>query len=137
MMEEDDDKSQFQYSTTQIITLAWISRCSASLSVIGSALIIFMILRRRKIRLALIHNQLIMCMSFIDILSSVFLGIGPAVAPREGSGNNSIAIGNDGTCAAQGFFITLGFAVPSYNAVSTKFVQYFIMLMMCSSIKRA
>lgn len=109
-------KIVFLYSAEQWSAITWSLRTSSLFSIVGSATIIFMILRRRKTRLALLHNRLIFCMSLIDILSSISFGTGPAAAPSEMRTAVFHSYGNDATCTAQGFFITLGFCVPSYNA---------------------
>jgi hypothetical protein len=67
-----------------------------------------MILRGRK-KISSTHNRLLLCMSGVDILNSAALAVS-ASAHNEAQGNKA-------TCTAQGFFITLGFAVPLYNAM--------------------
>ena len=80
---------------------ASIPHLSSSLSIVGSSIIVFMILRRRKVRLALMHNRLIFVMSIIDILNSLSNAVGPAAAPKESSSVIYGAKGTHATCTAQ------------------------------------
>jgi hypothetical protein len=99
----------FDSSESQWKAIIWTSRCSGILSILGSTTIIFMILRGRK-NISSTHNRLLLCMSGVDILNSSALAV-------SASAHNNGAQGNQATCTAQGFFITLGFAVPLYNAM--------------------
>jgi len=82
--------------------LIWIElRLSASFSIVGSSLIIYMIISDRKRKLARTYHRFMLLMSGFDVLQSIFMCI-PST--------------NIFTCTAQGFFLVLGLAVPSYNA---------------------
>ena len=105
------------YLKEQWIAISWTSRCSAFLSIVGSSTIIFMILRRRKVRLALVHNRIIFAMSIIDIFFSATFAIGPLAAPAEENGITVYgARGSDTTCTIQGFVFSVGLSCPLYNA---------------------
>jgi len=92
----------------------WLPRATSILSIFGSAAIIFIILSDRQRKLSRVKNRFMLFMSFFDIFQSIAMLVGTAAIPRStGMGG---AIGSNGTCAMQGFFITLGFAVPLYNA---------------------
>mmetsp|Transcript_62134 Transcript_62134/g.73586 ORF Transcript_62134/g.73586 Transcript_62134/m.73586 type:complete len:419 (+) Transcript_62134:78-1334(+) len=88
---------------------------SGLLSIIGSSLIVFIIIRNRGEKLARVHNRLILAMSIVDIFNSFALGLSIVPTPSNET-PCSMGLGNITTCTIQGFFITLGFAVPSYNA---------------------
>jgi len=84
------------------------------ISILGSCAIIYMILRGSK-KLRLLHNRILVCMSIVDVLYSSALSFSTSPIPR-GSRCTFGNIGNAQTCAAQGFFVTLGGSVPLYNA---------------------
>jgi len=76
-----------------------------------------MILRRRKIRLALVHNRLLMGMSICDILGSIGYLTASAATPREKVDQVYGAVGTESTCTFQGAMISFSFASPPYNAM--------------------
>jgi len=90
------------------------SAFSASLSILGSSLIIWIILRGR-LKLSRPRNRLLFCRSIIDISFSTALGLSLLVIPQETV--CSIGMGNLSTCNAQGFFIQVGFAIQAYTAM--------------------
>jgi len=93
----------------------WISRTSASLSILGSSAIVYMILSDRKRKLDRPYHRLMLMMSSFDIIQSVALAVAVLAIPRESDFYG--AKGNIATCKAQGFFLVLGgFAVPLYNS---------------------
>ena len=77
--EEGDDSSTkypaLYYSRPERQALLWTPRFSALLSIFGSSVIIFMILRKRKEKLERIHNRLLLGMSTVDVFNSAALGL--------------------------------------------------------------
>ena len=69
-----------------------------------------------------LRNRLLLGMSAIDILSSTAAGFSFIPTPQET--RCSVGMGNLSTCALQGFFTQLGFAVPGYSAMLS---IYFLM----------
>ena len=96
------------YTRPEGIAIAWIPRFSATLSIIGSAMIVMMILRGGKAKLERMHNRLFLPMSSIDILNSIALGASTAPFPRELKDVFYGAVGNKATCVVQGFFTAFG-----------------------------
>jgi len=99
-----------------------VSAFSGSLSIVGSFLIIYIILRGGRTKLSRLRNRLLLGMSIIDIFYSAALGLSVLPIPQETV--CSIGMGNLSTCTVQGFFIQLGTAVPGYN---TMLSIYFLM----------
>ena len=97
------------------IAYVFISAFSGSISIIGSSLILYIILRGGWTKLSRTSNRLMFSTSIIDIFSSVAIGLSIIPTPQETE--CSIGMGNLSTCAAQGFFIQLSLAVPAYNAM--------------------
>jgi len=92
------------------------TRLFGLLSFIGSSLIVYMILSKRKERLARLHNRIILGMSLADALCSAITFVGatafiPSISPIHYG-----AIGNKISCNIQGFFTHLLLIVPNYNA---------------------
>lgn len=117
----------------KFMIMIWIPRFSGILSVIGSSLIAYVILRdyHKRTRYRTRHRLLLM-MCFIDIPYSVALALSTVPIPTGTQTNWGSpvpydiygAVGNTATCLAQGFFVQLGLAVPCYScALST---YYFI-----------
>lgn len=96
----------------------------SAVSLFSSSIILFMIFRGGGIRLKKIHNRLLFCMSIFDVLQSVATGLSTIPTIPTSNQNNSgdllssfVALGNYGSCTAQGFFVQLGLVVPSYSAM--------------------
>ena len=70
----------------------------------------------RKRKCQFVHNRIMTAMSCIDVLNSLAWFASTAAIPL-GSEYTYGAQGTTATCAAQGFFIQLGLAVPVYNAM--------------------
>ena len=106
------------YSDPQWMALSITQHFSGTLSIIGSSLIIYMILKGGKQKLGKIHNRLLLCLSTIDVLNSTSLGLSSIPFPKEFRSSNLVynAFGSDKTCTAQGFFIAFGMATPIYNS---------------------
>jgi hypothetical protein len=84
--------------------LAWITRVSGTLSLLGSILIIWDVLRARSKR-ASVYHELVCCMSLFDISLSMCYILSSLVTPKYIHGEPSGvygAQGNDATCTAQG-----------------------------------
>lgn len=60
------------------------------------------------------NNRFLLVMSILDVLQSIAYAL--TVLPLPQSSGVYGAMGNDATCAAQGFFIQFGLAIPCYNA---------------------
>jgi len=84
--------------------IPWLARIAPTLSIIGSASIVYMILSDRQRKLQNPKHRLMLMMSSFDILSSTALFI------------SKWAVGNSVSCTAQGICLWLGTAVPSYNS---------------------
>jgi len=91
-----------------------IARTTASLSLLGSSLIIYMILSDWKRKHDRPFHRLMLMMSIFDCLGSAALIVNNTAIPKES--NIYGAKGNTQTCAIQSFFIVLSYAVPIYNA---------------------
>lgn len=102
------------FNDDQLKVLAVVPIVSSILSILGSSSILYVIISRRKIKLSKTYHRILLCMSIMDIVQSLAHAFSTAAIP---SGTEGVfgAIGNVGTCTAQGFFITLGYAVPLYN----------------------
>ena len=92
----------------------WSGTATASISVLSSMTIVYMMLSDREYKLKKPNNRLLLAMSLIDTFQSLF-GIALGTIPQP-EGTNYNALGNDMTCSIQGFFMQLGLAVPCYNA---------------------
>lgn len=114
-------------SYTQKRSLQVVSKITAALSIIGSAFIIYDIMVRDKKQRKFVQNQILLALSAVDICSSIWIFIGHWAIPEIFSSNRQPgASGNTQTCAAQGFFIQMGLAVPWYNAALA--LYYLLML---------
>jgi len=96
------------------VVIAWIPHFSATLSIIGSSSIIYMILSDSKKKLAKPNHRIMLAMSAFDVLSSAALATSTWPYPQETLSYGSM--GNMTTCKIQYFFVSLGLAVPMYNA---------------------
>lgn len=103
----------------QQMFFVWTLRTSALFSILGSTLIIWLICKRRCQKKRSInnnvHNRLIFGMSLMDIINSLNLVLASALVPTYSRVYG--ALGNETSCSAQGFFLTVGFAVGFYNAM--------------------
>jgi hypothetical protein len=111
----------------QKAAMAWVPRISASLSLFGSSMIIYDIVRDPSKRGSVYHT-LMLAMSVIDVFSSIAWGLSTLPIPEYEYGEPSGvygAKGNDKTCKLQGFLIQLGYTSLFYN-MSLSF--YFLMV---------
>jgi len=93
---------------------SWIGRTTATFSIIGSSLIIYMILSDRKNKLVRPYHRLMLMLSIFDVLHSTALCASVTAMPRESDIDG--AKGNACTCMIQGFLGVLGLAIPLYNS---------------------
>jgi hypothetical protein len=111
----------------QKATLVWVSRISAALSLFGSSMIIYDILRDKKKRGSVFHT-LMLAISVFDVFGSIAWGLATLPIPEYEYGEPSGvygAKGNEKTCKTQGFFIQLGYTSLFYN---TSLSFYFLMV---------
>ncbi len=100
-----------QYKTI----LTSVQLTSASTSLIASSAITVMIALPRNGGLSSPYRRIIFGLSISDVIQSLGYTTGPFSVP---SNTNPLGLGNDGTCQANGFLITLGAsAVPMYTCV--------------------
>lgn len=91
-------------------------RITGSISAISSALIIFLILKSStQLRELSTYHNIMVAMSFFDILASVAMALTHLPMPREGISESvdeynyqGLRIGNTQTCTAQGYFVSTG-----------------------------
>jgi len=88
----------------QFMVISWIPHFTGTLSFIGSLGITYLILSDREYKLTKPNHRLMLSMSAFDVLSSAALA------------SSTWSFGNMTTCKIQYFFVTLGLAVPMYNA---------------------
>ena len=99
----------------QRISLVVVKMITGSLSVLGSGLLIFNSIRKLRAQESTTYHRLLLGMSVIDVIHSVFAGtlVSVMVPPESGGWG---ALGNWQTCSFQGWAIQLSTAVPLYNA---------------------
>jgi hypothetical protein len=100
-------------SDSGIGKIALIPMVTAPISIISSIAILIMILRSEK-GLSKLYHRIIFGLSISDILNSTALSFGTIPMPR-GTEHAWVALGNKGTCQAQGFFLTGGIGTVLYN----------------------
>jgi hypothetical protein len=98
----------------QWILASFFMRFSGSLSILGSAVIIYMILSDRRVKLKRIHNRILLGMSSLEILNSSAWVMSVSAVPKGTVGSFG-ARGNQFTCELQGFMLQFGLGVPFYN----------------------
>jgi len=101
------------YTSAEIHASTSLNACSGFLSVIGSLVIIYIILSGGQTKLCRVHNRLLLGISVIDVLNSIALSLSIIPSPRLD--DCSYGKGNQSSCTVQGFFLTLGLAVPGYT----------------------
>lgn len=97
----------------QAMAVVWITRFPATLSALGSLAIMYMILLARKEKLTKSNHRLMLALSTFDVFHSAAVAATTLASPRDTHFYG--AMGNNGTCSAQGFLLILGLAVPMYN----------------------
>lgn len=122
---EIDFTGGFDYSTTQKIVLEYAVFLTAPLSVLGSALIMYVILYERTLLAKSVYHRIMLGMSILDFLCSTgVMVLGPWAVPREVDFVVN-ARGTFATCAASGFFLNLIFGTMFYSAT---LALYFLLL---------
>jgi hypothetical protein len=97
--------------------LVWVPRFSALLSMFGSSMIMYDILRDKTKRGSVFHT-LMVAMAVFDFLGSIAWALSSLPIPEYEYGEPSGiygAKGNEATCTAQGFFVQLGYTSIFYN----------------------
>mmetsp|Transcript_6302 Transcript_6302/g.13148 ORF Transcript_6302/g.13148 Transcript_6302/m.13148 type:complete len:1008 (+) Transcript_6302:265-3288(+) len=108
---------------TKQVVLAWLPRCMAIISAVGSIFIIADIAGHKK-RRGKTFGQLMIFLSSFDLLASIAYSFTTLPTPAEDYIYG--ARGNEATCTAQGFFISMG-TIACYTNVSLAF-YYLLML---------
>jgi hypothetical protein len=93
--------------------IVWMSRVSAFLSMIGACYILYDVASDKKARKTVYH-QLLFGMASFDVVTALAWGFATAPIPKEKFWVYG-AVGNEGTCKTQAFFIQLGFTSVFYN----------------------
>ena len=100
-----------------LVVISVIPHFTGTLSLIGSSAIIYMILSDREKKLNIPKHRLMLAISVYDVFQSFALAMSTLPYPKESIDDYPYgAIGNMTTCQIQYFFVTLGLAVPIYNA---------------------
>ncbi len=88
----------------------------SGLSVIGSSLVIYMVLRQKKASHSErpTYHRFLLAMSVYDLLQAAWQGLGAVPVPIWTGGYGSF--GNTASCTALGFFVTLAMGGWVYNA---------------------
>lgn len=85
---------------------------SAALSMLGSASIIYKILRDRQFSKP--YHRTLIALSTSDVIASLTFAMYPFLMPK---GVRVWSVGNQSTCTALGFFTQLSFAAVGYNCI--------------------
>ena len=128
LLEEDiqsstqDEDHQDDYSRFEK-TLVILPKFTGMLSILGSSLIIYHILKSPD-RRRLVYHRLVMTMSLSDLLSSFAIFISSWPMP---AGSAYLAVGNQATCDAHGFVAqAAAIATPSYNTMLS--IYYYLVV---------
>lgn len=113
--DENDLSSPERLSDAQEKVLATLPIPSAILSIIGSAVIIFIALKSRGRQKWTTYTRLLIALSICDIFSSVNISISNFLRPSESP--RAWAYGNDATCTATGFLTQVSYSAASYTAM--------------------
>lgn len=113
----------------------WMQRVTAILSLVGSIAILVDIFKAKRLSKSAYH-QIVFCLSFFDILSSISWGLGPLPTSESAAVDKKLlqfansdtsafvgSYGNDTTCKVQGFLLHLGFTSILYNMVLSYFFK--------------
>lgn len=102
--------SGLNFTESQKLTLQLAPKFTATLSIIGSSIVIYEVLTMRKSKLRTRHF-ILFNMSCVDVLNSfaLFCTIWPIPKPD--------GFGNVATCNVQGFFVQFGTAIILWNGV--------------------
>lgn len=109
----------------QQVALAVLPKISSMFSLFGSCWIAIEVTTSPAKRTHPYH-RILLAMSMYDIVESFWNFLSTWPIPKQGNGDDQKwAIGNQGTCSAQGFFLTVSIAIPIYNA-SLAFYYMFV-----------
>ena len=97
-------------SRSQKVTLAFVPKISASLSLVGSTWIIVEILTLKEKRNN-VYNRLLCAMSFFDVIISAWYFASTWPIPAENA-DVAWAAENELSCTVQGFFLQMGITPP-------------------------
>lgn len=111
-------------NTSYIEALVWSQRCSGILSLIGGLLLIFYVLSKPKAKKWSPYNQIILCVSFFDVISSIAYIMGTSLAPVSSGLPGSI--GNQSTCAFQAWLYQLGLTAVYYSVVLSLYFLFVV-----------
>jgi len=102
------------FTPGQEISLALMPKIMSSISLVGSVMIVFTVLRDPKKRCKTYH-RLLAGISFADCITNISTGI-LSTWPIPADSGVRWAAGNDRTCQAQGFFVQANCTSAMYNA---------------------
>lgn len=105
-----------QLSDQQEMLLAILPIPSATFSILGSSIIIYMAIQSRKEKPWTPYNRLLLVMSVCDIISSATLGAASFLYPKETS-SRIWAMGNGASCSAIGFLNQFSYSGVLYNSM--------------------
>jgi hypothetical protein len=105
--------STMPFSLAQQRTLALLPKITGFLSFMGSALIVFTVVRDEKKR-NVVYHRLLCGLSVVDISASFWLALSTWPVPKDSG--VVWAVGTTQTCTLQGFFTQFGISSSFYNA---------------------
>jgi hypothetical protein len=109
-----DDFSDFAYfSDSQYIVLAIVGLLSSTLSILGSAIILNLLIRGE--RTGELYQRLVLGLSISDLFMSVSLFLQPFLTPKETG--YPLALGNSSTCKFLGFSYLFFISSYTYNCM--------------------
>ncbi|CAB9526601.1 expressed unknown protein [Seminavis robusta] len=103
-------------SEAQLKSLVLIPKFTGGLSMIGSSIVCWDILRDRQKKLKKVYHRLLLVMSSMDIVLSFSLFLSTWPIPEDTPNAPWLAAGNDATCTAQGFAQVFFMPALFYNA---------------------
>lgn len=103
-------------SEAQLKSIVIAPKITGGLSMIGSSLICWDILKDRRIKLGKVYHRLLLVMSAMDIFLSFSLFLSTWPIPKDTDDAPWLASGNDATCTAQGFAQVFFMPAIFYNA---------------------
>jgi len=128
-VDEDPTMTGDQLSYEEQLAFHIIHICSAFLSVTGSSMVIFKIMRDRAQNGSMTpYDRVILGLSNFDIVSSITWAIWPFFRPSETE--LVWAIGNLATCQAYAFLVQLSFSAWWYNCI----LSYYFLLTVLSQV---
>lgn len=106
------------FSEYQQRALTIVPKATALISTVALVTFLRCIIARRRENLQKMYHRLVFAMSIVDLIRSASFLVGTSLMPQHDSNDKYYdwAIGNDATCALQGFINQIGLAVPFYGA---------------------